>query len=224
MKYIAPVLLALILISSACGTSNKSGKTKRAPERVVPIAFNLETRGNSDLNFVNLDYYRLKVLDQLENFQNVDFTLVEPDENPELVINLNIDNFVLWPRDERVSRRTLSRVVQTGTDAAGKPVYQTVRASVDIVQVQQRSNARFVAEIKFKDTPEKNFKRSYSPNYNYSRTYVDNIQGDQRAVDPSLYFSRSPGMEPETLDFLFSLSNEAVQRLSSELRTYYRNQ
>ena len=224
MRHLAPVLFALILLSMACGTSSKSGKAKRQPDRVVPVAFNIETRGNSDLNFVNLDYYRFKVLDELENFQSVDFTLAEPDEEPEVTLNLNIQNFVQWPRDERVSRRILSRVVQTGTDAAGKPVYQTVRASVDIVQVEQRVNASFTAEIKYKASPEKNFKRSFSPNYRYSKTYVDNIQGDSRAVDPSLYFSRSPGMEPQTQDFLFYLSEEVVQRLSSELRSYYRNQ
>lgn len=224
MKFFASIFLAIIFLSSACGTANKSQKTKRLPARVVPIAFNIETKGNSELNFINMNYYRLKILSELENFQNVDFTLVEPDENPELVLNLNINNFVLWERDERVSRRNLSRVVQTGTDANGKPVYQTVRASVDIVQVQRRSNASFVAEIKFKANPEKNFKRSYSPNYNYNNTYVDNIQGDQRAVDPSLYFSRNSGIEPDAQDFLFNLSGEVVQRVSSELRSYYSKQ
>lgn len=217
-----PILIILLLFTVvACGTT---GKSKRAPERVVPVAFNIAIpNNNSDLNFVNMDYYRLKVLDQLENFQSVDFTLAEEEEEPEVVIDFNIDNFTLWPRDERRSRRTLSRVVQTGTDAAGKPIYQTVRASVDLVQVQRRSNARISVNLQVKGTPGKTFKRSFAPNYNYSVTYVDNIQGDPRAVDPSLYFARNPGMEPETMDFLFQLSGEAVQRISTELRSYYRN-
>ncbi|NEU09311.1 hypothetical protein GZH53_13380 [Flavihumibacter sp. R14] len=216
------LLLLLLLTLSACGTAGKS--SKRAPKRVVPVAFNIKTENNSELNFVNMDYYRLKILDQLKDFQNVQLTLAEPDEEPEVILNLNIDNFVLWPRDERVSRRSLSRTVQTGTDANGKPVYQTVRATVDVVQVQQRSNARFVVEMTIKGSPGKTYKRSYSPNYNYSTVYADNIQGDSRAVDPQLYFSRGPAIDPETIDFLFSLSNEMVQNVSVQLRSYYRNE
>jgi hypothetical protein len=217
-----PLLLLFFLILAACGTAGKS--SKRAPKKVVPIAFNIETRNNSELNFINMDYYRLKILDQLKDFQNVQFTLAEPDEEPEVILNLNIDNFVLWPRNERVSRRTLSRVVQAGTDASGKPIYQTVTATVDVIHVQQRSNARFIVDLAVKGTPGKTYKRSYSPNYNYARVYADNIQGDSRAVDPQLYFSRGPGFEPETIDFLFSLSNEMVQNVSLQLRSYYRNE
>ena len=219
---ISILLLLLVLILSACGTAGKG--SKRAPKRLVPVAFNIETRENSELNFVNMDYYRLKILDQLKNFQNVQFTIAEPDEEPEVTLNLNIDNFVLWPRDERVSRRNLSRTVQTGTDASGKPVYQTVRATVDVIHVQQRSNARFIVDLSVKGTPDKTYKRSYSPNYNYAKVYADNIQGDSRAVDPQLYFSRGPGFEPEAMDFLLNLSNEMVQNVSMQLRSYYRNE
>ena len=219
---IGPILLVCILLTTACGVRN--GKTKRAPKPVVPIAIVIETRNNSDLNFINMDIYRFKVLDRLESFQDVDFDLVEADENPEVVLNLNIDNFILWPRDERVRRQVMSRVVQVGTDATGKPIYQTVRASVDIVQVEQRSNARFLVNLEIKGSPGKTFKRSFTPNYNYRVTYADNIQGDSRAVDPRLYFSRSPGMEPDTLDFLLTLSQEMTERVSTELRSFYRNE
>ncbi len=220
MRFFVPFLVLILFTASACSTASKGGK-KREARRVVPVAFNIKAANNSSLNFINLDYYRLKVLDELEDFQNVQFLEVEPDESPEITLNLSIDNFVLWPRDERVSRRTLSRVVQTGTDASGKPVYQTVQASVDIIQIQRRSNARFAAEVKFKEDPTKNFKKTFSPNYNYTNTYVDNIRGDQRAVDPSLYFSRNTGLEPQEIDFLLALSREVIQRLSSEFRSFY---
>ena len=216
MKYL--MIFGFILVLSACGT-RKNGKKELRP--IVLIDFNIETQQNSGLNFINMDYFKLKVLDQLENFQNVNLTLAEPDEKAAVTLNMNIDNFILWPRDERVSRRTLSRVVQSGTNAAGKPVYETVRASADVIQVQRRSNARFNVELKYKDKPEQTFKRNFSPNYNYSNTYIENIQGDSRAVDPRLYFSRNSGMEPQEIDFLLRLSNEMVQRISSELRKYY---
>lgn len=216
------IALIFLLFISSCGTTGKSGKSKREPARVVPIAFQIETGRNSDLNFVNMDYYRLKILDELEDFQNVEFSLVEADENPEAILNLKIDHFVLWPRNERVSRRALSRVVQTGTDNAGKPIYQTVRATVDIVQVEQRSNARFLVNLQIKGQPGKTYKQSFSPSYNYNIVYADNIQGDSRAVDPQLYFSRGPAMGPDTMDFLFRLSDELVERVSREFRSYYR--
>lgn len=215
------LFLAFILITS-CGTSSKKGKAKRPPKRDVPVAFTIKTSNNSELNFINMDYYRLQILDKLEDFQTVNFVLAEPDEKPEITINLNIDNFVLWPRNQQVSRRVLTRVVQTGTDAAGKPVYQTVRASVDIIQVERRSNARFQVDMRIEGTPPKTYKQGFFPRYNYKNVYVDNIQGDSRAVDPSLYFSRSQGIEPDALDFLFQLSGEMVDRVSHELRSYYR--
>ena len=223
MKHLALILLCLVFIATSCGTTGKTSKAKREPQREVSIAINLETRKNTELNFVNLDYYRLQVLRKLEDFQEVDLTLVEPDENPEIILNVNIDNFVLWPRDEQKSRRVVSRVVQTGTDASGKPVYQTVSASIDIVRVQRRSNARVLVDLIVKGTPGKSYKQSFAPRYNYSVTFVDNIQGDPRAVDSSIYFSRNPGVEPETLDFLLSLSDEMLDRVSSQLRSYYRN-
>lgn len=146
---------------------------------------------------------------------------VNDDENPEVVLNMDISNFTLWPRDERMSRRRVSRNVVIGTDAAGKPIIQTVTASVDIVQVQRRSNARFVTNLSVKGTPGLKFQRTFAPNYNYVNNYVDNVQGDSRALDPSL-MSRGLAIEPLEHDFLLILARqEMIRRLSAELRKYY---
>ncbi|WP_026897528.1 hypothetical protein [Daejeonella oryzae] len=221
-KHLSPFLLIFILLFSACGTSQK-GRSKRPDARVVPIAINIQSGNNHDLNFVNMDYYRLQVLDQLDNFLNVDLDLVEADENPEVVLDLNIDNFVLWPKSERISRRTLRRVIQVGNDSAGKPIYQTIVASVDIINVERRSNARFTTTLTFKGADPKTYKQSFYSNFNYANTYVDNIQGDPRAVDPSLYSMRSMGMEPVEIDFLLNLSRrDMLPRLSYQFRSYYK--
>ena len=206
-----------------CGSARKGDRPKKAAERVVPIAINITGGNNNSLNFVDLNYYRLKVLDNLDDFLNVDLDLVEADENPELILDMNIDNFTLWPRDERISRRTLRRVIVVGTDQAGKPVYQTITASVDIVQIQRRSNARFVATLSFKGIPPKTYKQSFYSNYNFVNTSVDNIRGDPRAVDPSLYSMQNTGIEPREDDFLIELSRkDMLPRLSSELRSYFK--
>ncbi|HEY1010044.1 MAG TPA: hypothetical protein VGE58_08045 [Daejeonella sp.] len=214
LKYLLPLLLIGFL---ACNSS----RTPRAPKREVPIAINIKAQNNATVNFVNLDYFRLELIRELDQFQSVNFLLVDPEDSPEVVLNMEISTFTLWPRDERISRRRVSRRIVAGTDAAGKPIYQTVTASIDIVQIQRRSNARFATDLIIKGTPGLKFSRTFVPNYNYVNTYVENIQGDSRAIDPSIMM-RGPNIEPTENDFLLILAREEmIRRLSTELRKYY---
>lgn len=220
MKNLTYILFILIGFSLAC-SSSKTGKKPRIPKREVPIAINIKIENSASANFINSNYFRLQVIQDLDQFQEVNFLLVENDDNPEVVLNMNITNFTLWPRDERMSRRTVSRNIVVGTDAAGKAIYQRVTATVDIVQVQRRSNARFETSISIKGTPPFKFQRTFAPNYNYVNTYVDNVQGDSRALDPSVMV-RGIGIEPNEDDFILVLARqEMIRRLSSELRRYY---
>lgn len=219
MKKLSIIFLLMITSAIACKTRRKVPK---APKPEVPIAINIKSENNASINLINLDYYRFQVLDELDNFQAVNFVLVEKDENPEVTLDLTIENFTLWPREERISRRRVSRNIIVGKDANGKAVYQTVTATVDIVQIQRRSNARFTSILTVKGDPPLKFKRTFVPNYNYVNNYIDNIQGDPRAIDASLNMSRGMGFEPMENDFLLMLSKqEMLRRLSSELRKYY---
>ena len=220
MKYLKYILPLFIIMVIACNSS-KSGRTPKAPKREVPIAINIKADNNATINFVNTDYFALQLIQDLDQFQEVNFLLVGPEDNPEVILNLDISSFTLWPRDERMTRRRVSRSIVVGTDAAGKPIYQTVTANVDIVQVQRRSNARFVTNLTVKGTPGLKFSRTFVPNYNYINTYVDNVQGDSRAVDPRL-MTRGIEIEPVENDFLLILAREEmIRRLSTELRKYY---
>src|SRR5688500_11469173 len=107
-------ILSFLFIGILFGCSTTQDGKKKAPKRIVRIAININATNNHFLNFVNLDFYRLKVLDDLDDFLSVDLDLVEPGENSELVLNIDITNFILWPKEERISRRTLSRVIQVG--------------------------------------------------------------------------------------------------------------
>ena len=217
LKYI----FAIVLITVISCNSTKSGRTPKTPKRDVPMAINIKAENNATINFINLDYFRLQLIQDLDQFQEVNFSLVDPAENPEVILNMDISSFTLWPRDERTSRRRVSRNIVVGTDAAGKPIYQTVTANVDIVEVQRRSNARFAASLTVKATPGLKFSRTFAPNYNYVNTYVDNIQGDSRALNPAL-MTRGINIEPVENDFLLILARqEMIRRLSSELRKYY---
>ena len=220
MKYLKYIMPLLIITAMSCNAS-KSARTPRAPKREVPIAINIRAENNATINFINLDYFRLQLIQDLDEFQEVNFLLVDSDENPEVVLEMNLINFTLWPRDERRTRRQVSRQVVVGTDAAKKPILQTVTALMDIIQIQRRSNARFATNLTVKGTPGLKFQRTFASTYNYVNTYVDNIQGDQRAFDPSL-MTRGIDIEPLENDFLLLLARqEMVRRLSTELRRYY---
>jgi hypothetical protein len=216
-------LVYIIVVFSAFAIAGCGTKKARLPKQEVPIAINIRTDNVNRLGSAHLDYFRFQLLNDLKNFQRVDLTLVEADENPEIVFDLNIENFQIWPRDERTSRRTLRQNVQVGTDRAGKPVYQTVTASVDITETQIRSNGRFVTRLTFKGlTPTDVFERTFNPNYNYRSISTSNIQGDSRAIDPSLYSVGAFNIEPREDEFLLLLTKQELnRRIADEIRKHY---
>jgi hypothetical protein len=218
MKKLGLILVIVFLSGVSCKTRN----TSKEPKRDVKIAINISAETSASTNFIHLDYYRFQVLTDLEQFQRVNFDLVEMEDNPEVVLNLKIENFTLWPWDERVSRRIIRRNIIVGTDSNGKPIYQTVSASVDIIQAQRRSNARFISSLTINSDPPFKFQRTFTPHYNYVETYIDNIQGDTRALDASISMARGRDIEPMEDDFLLFLSKqEMLRRLGDELRKYY---
>jgi len=218
MKKSGFFLMLLLIAGIAC----KTQKNPRAPKIDVPIAINIQAESSANTNFINLSYYRFQLLNAIEQFQSVNFVLVEADENPEVVLNIDIENFMLWPKDERVSRRRVSRNIVVGTDSNGKPVYQTVTAVVDIVQIQQRTNARFKTSLSIKAEPPVKFQKTFVANYNYVNSYVDNIQGDMRALDPSISMSRGMLTDLTEDDYILILSKqEMIRRLGDEVRKFY---
>jgi hypothetical protein len=53
-------------------------------------------------------------------------------------------------------------------------------------------------------------------------TYVDNIQGDMRAVDPSISMSRGMLIDLTEDDYILILSKqEMIRRLGDEIRKFY---
>ncbi|HEY0895925.1 MAG TPA: hypothetical protein VGE15_05185 [Sphingobacteriaceae bacterium] len=220
MKFSLPVI-TLILLIAAFGCRSK--KRTKAPTQVVPVAINIRAEKQHQLQSVNFDIYRFKILQDLRQFQHVDLELVDADENPEVTLDLNIDHFIIWPRDERSYRRVFTRTIAVGTDTKGKPIYQTVSATVDFTYTTIRSNARFITRLTYKGAAQEPFQRTFVPRYTFNETVVGNINGDSRAVDPSVMASGSIGLEPTAEDFLLALSREEmIRRISDELRKRYR--
>jgi len=210
----AIVLLAIIPVFNGCSSLRKMGDL---PD--VTIAINIRSSDN-DLNFINLHLYKLKLIDILDDFQSVHFDLVESDENPELLLDITIPHFNVWPKEERVTRRAFARNIVVGQDQNGRPVYQTVRASADVVQLQIRANATFETRMRQKGNT-KIYEKSFPSNFRWGSVYLENIRGDMRAIDP--FVATTPPFEPEDFDLLLALSkDEMVTRLSREIRTYFR--
>lgn len=218
-RYISKIIVLFFVAGlMSCGTGRKGSKVK---EQVVPITINI--RGNEhELRFVNMDIYRFKLINALEQFQRVDLELVAADENPEVILDLNITSLLIWPKEEQTSRRVFRRNVVVGTNAQGNPIYQTVTATVDITQTRIRSNATFKTKLTFKTPSPSVFERSFYPRYAYQNIEVGNIQGDRRAVDPSI-MTAGDIVDPTTDDILLALSREEMTgRLSQELRRKYK--
>ena len=210
------VFCLLTSFIAACGINRN-----RPPQPIVPIAITVQTN-EPQLSGVNLDIYVFKVKDRLQDFNVVDLDLTEDADTAAINLTIDIDRYTAFPPETRISRRVFRRNVQTGTDASGKAIFQTVTATADIVQSRIRTSALFNTNLIIKGKPGKTFKRSFNSNLNIDNVYVTNIQGDPRALDPSVYSAAFPPMEPLTDDILLALSNqEMLDRLSREIRSYY---
>jgi hypothetical protein len=132
---ISKLILYLILPLTALLTQCGSTKSIRSHTPKVPIAILISTDNSPDIFGLNDEYYTYHIVDVLDNFPEYDLVLVNYDENPEVVCNLSINTFNIWPKDERVYRRSFSKNIQSGVNAAGQPVYQAISAIAEIVQI-----------------------------------------------------------------------------------------
>lgn len=211
--------IILYLISSS--VMSCAVLTDKNPRPVIPIALFIE-HDEPQLNALNTDVYAYRVLDVLEDFNIVNLDLVDDPDSAQIHLSISIDRYSSFPPEQSVSRRVFRRAIQAGTNASGQPVYQTVTASADIVQSRIRTSALFNTNLVIKGKPGKTFKRSFSENLNIDRIYAANIQGDTRALDPSIIAATMPPMEPREEDIIMALSNkEMLGRLSREIRAYY---
>ena len=213
-------LIILFLFSAGCITT----KGPRKPLLKVPIVINVHMDNSADFTNLNTDLYVLKVKDFLDNFREVDLMLAESDEEALVILDIGVENFTIFPKEEIISRRSMSRNVQVGTSANRQAIYQVVTATVDLVQTRIRSSALLSSRFTFKDKsfivpPHSNF-----ANYSWENVSVDNIQGDPRAIDASVYAGQSTlSMEPFAEEFLIGLSNrDLFRRIAFDLSNYYR--
>lgn len=195
----------------------KEAVSSSVPKRDVSIAINIRDENNATQNLINLDFFRLQLLDEIRKFQKANFVLAENDENPELILDLIIEEFKLWPKTKTVSSRTESRNIRTGQDEKGNPIYETLRANVTTARVKRRADARLKASITNKAGLPYNYQETIETSYSYDNRYIESVHGD-----PNLISESRGTVEPRESDILFLLSKkELTGKLSLELRKYY---
>ena len=210
------LLIMLSVFFAECSTGPRPEALK------VSMALHVSADNSANFTNLNIDQYRFKVMDFLDDFREVDLDFVEEDENADIVLDLSVEDFTVWPAQERRMRRTFRRNIQAGI-SNGKPVYQTVVATVDILQKEIRSSARLTSRFRFKNASYEVPPRSYFAANTWRDVSVDNIQGDPRAVDPAIYsHSRVTSFEPFDDEILYALSRkDMLGRILYDLRKYY---
>lgn len=209
------IFIFLFSLSIACKAKERVSSNP-LPKNIT-ISINIHDKNNATQNLVNLDFFRLQLLDEIRKFQKASFVLAEIDENPELILELNIEEFKLWPGSKTVSSSTQSRNVRTGQDNQGNPVYETMRANVTTARVRRKANARVGASIINTAGLPYSYQEIFETSYSYDNRYVESVHGDQFIT------KESRGVpEPKQGDILFLLfKKELTRKLSLELRRYY---
>ena len=143
--------------------------------------------GNYGYNYSN-EYFQQTLVRELKNSNRyparfyTDWEARRDNIQPDWVVDLTLRNMNLpRPQSYRYSRNASKRV-ETGRDTSGKPIYQTVYATVNITR--QSFNARAEMEVAITDAASRKLisRNSYQEDYNWQEEYAT-YTGDSRALD-----------------------------------------
>lgn len=206
----------LFLILFVFGFKTKENVSSNVTTGKITIAINIHDNNNTIQEPIDLDFFKLRLFDEIRKFQKVSYVLVENDEHPELILELDIEEFKLWPKTKTVSSNTESRNILVGRDEKGNPIYETMRANITTVREKQKANARLNASITNKAGLPYNYQETFDTSYSYDNRFIESVDGDQFIKDSQR------GREPRECDILFLLSKkELTRKLSLQLRRYY---
>ncbi|HCN84045.1 MAG TPA: hypothetical protein DIT07_10575 [Sphingobacteriaceae bacterium] len=215
-KLYYPCLCALIIALSAC--SSKLNTSSRHEKLKLPIAINIITDKSVNLTDLEPSLYKLKIIDFLDDFGQADLVLVEDNENADVILDIDVKDFRIFPKKEISSTKTIKSSILTGTDATGKPIYQIVTTTVYAESVTIPSTTRLSSKFTFKDPSYSVRPQNYFGQYTWRDGGVA-VGGYQAASNHTS--SRLPNGEPFAEDFLFQMSVEMLNRVSYDLRKYY---
>ena len=146
--------------------------------------------GNSGLNYSN-DYFQRTLVRDLANNNNnsnyaarfySDWEAQRENVQVDWVVDLRLRNVNLPQPVQQTYRQNRSKQIQSGSDTAGKPIYQTVRATLNITRMSFVAQAQMDVYIRDLVAPKTITNRSFREDYRWEverATY----SGDQRALN-----------------------------------------
>ncbi len=214
------MVFTLIIALYAC--RGKLHYSSRQEIFKVPIAINIRGDNSVDYKGLNPDLYRQKIKNFLTYMGGqADLVLVENYENPDVILNIDVKDFLILPEKEVTTSQTERRSMQVGTDAKGQPIYQTMTITTDQIRAYIGSTARLKSSFTFKDPSFKVRPQNYFSGYTWSHQDINANRNVRRSASGPFASSRFK-IIPIPDDFLFQLSEEMLYRVSYDLQKYYK--
>ena len=138
--------------------------------------------------------------------------------NPDWEIDLTwVDLYIPEPASSRYTRN-VSRQIQSGSDTAGKPIYQTVYATLDIVR--KYFNATGDMEVRIMDIHERRTitTNRYTSRFNWQEEYAT-YSGDSRALGNNEYamLNNNSYRIPRKEDILDRIAEDIFPQVKSRI-------
>jgi len=145
--------------------------------------------GSSGLNYSNEYFQRTLVRDLANNNNNSnyaarfysDWEAQRANIQVDWVVDLRLRNMNLPQPIRNTYRQSRSKQIQSGTDTAGKPIYQTVNASLNITRMSFVAEAQMDVNIRDLATSRTISNRNFRENYRWEEERAT-YSGDQRAL------------------------------------------
>jgi hypothetical protein len=138
---------------------------------------------------------------------------------PDWSINFNLKNFEVPYPSKTYAQRSVSKSIQIGTDTSGKPVYNTVYATIN--STKSSFTTRAIIEMSIVDIGENksiSFK-SYNETYKWEEETAT-FSGDKRAINENDWniINNSGLNEPSKDDIIKELYNKIYPQVLNDIR------
>jgi hypothetical protein len=143
--------------------------------------------------------------------------------NPDWMIDLTWQNLYVPRPTERTYTRNASKRIETGKDTSGKPVYQTVKATLRITRLTYSANGNL--EYQVTDVKEKkNIDLGRIPaNIDWQQEYAT-YSGDSRALDSDDWaLVNNSNQQNQRYNSRDEIMNELTRRVYNDLKYRIRN-
>lgn len=212
------LMLAILVFSAA--QVNTIPKKSAQSKRLVPVHIQVSTASTVAVATNDLTAYVAQFADELNINIPVKLYLVENEKDAEVVLELEIVELILGPREEKIVNKAALKTNVVGKDAQGTKISQTVNSVYEQKTVKRETKAIFKSLLLIKNSPEHRFEKTFTSTYllNYTETSGEPVvsHGVQR---------RRVFIEPKDPEYLMLLTKaELTGKISGEIRKYYQNQ